>query len=555
MPQRILGIDVGTWSVKGVILEDRFRGFRVVRVHEARIGESQAEEGEPDDRRARVVAAVEHLLAEEEEKVDATLAAMPGERSTVRFVALPYSDQKKIDLTMGGELADLLPFDVDEACHDHELINKSKDGGSLSVAAASQFEHVEDYLGVLQEAGADPKQLGLDALDLFNLYTHFLKDDASKAEEPAQPAADAGTFVAETVDGLKPARLLVDVGHARTLVCACAEDGIAYARTLRAGGEDVTNSMVKTFNLELDAAETLKHEEGFVASSRHPAPDERAQRIGEVVGEGLSPLVRELRRTLQTIRSEKRVRIARVDLLGGGARIRNLANYLAEQLNVPVAPGLAVEQIVEPYVDQARRGAYAAALSHALRMVGDEPTSSIDLRVGAYAFAGQLQHLRQRLPAIFIAGAAIFLLLLVNVWSSYHTASNREAAIDRQFCSVTKDVIGREICEPTVAIAAMKEPASEFGNVKLPVRSALNIAAELSSRVPKDVKTLVIKEMKVTSDKASISGETDSFDSVDKIVTEYGKDPCYTNIKKGKMRRLAGQDRIEFLLSMRLECS
>lgn len=550
MPQRILGIDVGAWSVKGVILEDRFRGFRVVRVHEARI-----DDGDPEDRAARLSAAIEHLLAEETEKVDAMLAALPGEKASIRFVELPFSDPKKIELTMGGELADILPFDIDEACHDHELIEKTAAGGSVSIAASAMNEHVGAYLELLNAGGVDPKVLGVDALDLYNLYTHFLKDDSSKAEEPAQPATDADTFVAATSDGPPQARLLVEVGHVRTLVCAASERGVAYARTLRTGGEDVTNALATTFQLDPADAEALKHEEGFVASSRHPPPDERAQRIGEVVAEGLAPLVRDLRRSLQSIRSDKRVRVSRIDLIGGGARIRNLANYLAEQLNVPTAPGLAVEQIVEPYVDPARRGAYASSLAHALRGVGDEPTSSIDLRVGDYSYAGQLQHLRSRLPAMLIAGMAVFLLLIVNVWSSYYTAGKREAAIDLQFCKVTEEVIGREICEPTVAIAAMKEPASEFGNVKLPERSALNVAAELSSRVPKDVKTLVIKEMMVAPDRAKIAGETDSFDSVDKIVTEYGKDPCYTNIKKGKMRRLAGQDRIEFILSMRLECS
>ena len=88
----------------------------------------------------------------------------------------------------------------------------------------------------------------------------------------------------------------------------------------------------------------------------------------------------------------------------------------------------------------------------------------------------------------------------------------------------------------------------------LPERSALNIAAELSERIPEKL-DVHITETKITPDRAMVAGETNTFDAVDQMVTAYSKDPCYTNIKKGKLRRLPSGNRIEFVLSMRLECS
>jgi hypothetical protein len=61
--------------------------------------------------------------------------------------------------------------------------------------------------------------------------------------------------------------------------------------------------------------------------------------------------------------------------------------------------------------------------------------------------------------------------------------------------------------------------------------------------------------MDITSDRVRISGETTTYDAVDQIVTEYAKDTCYKDIKKGKLDKKTGTDRVEFQLTMRLECS
>ena len=47
MPQRILGLDIGSYSVKGVLLEDSFRGFKVEAAKEVKIAAGTPETGAP----------------------------------------------------------------------------------------------------------------------------------------------------------------------------------------------------------------------------------------------------------------------------------------------------------------------------------------------------------------------------------------------------------------------------------------------------------------------------------------------------------------------------
>lgn len=554
MPQRILGLDIGTWSVKGVVLESFFRGYRVVDAQEVPIPA-----GAPEERRELRLRAIRELLGTEPfSKTELVIAAVPGEQSTSRFITLPYADHRKVDATIVGELSDLIPIDVDEAIVDHTMLQKTPDGGSLSFAVAVPKRDVEAQLGLLGEAGVEPRFLSVDVAQLYNLYTHFLKDDQSRAEEPGVPSSEASTFVLAAPGGPPPARAIVDIGHERTLVAISGEGGLALVRVLRHGGKDITRALEKAFGIGPEVAEDLKHNHGFVASSRQPPPSEEEERMSEAVRVGLHPLVQDLRRTLLSVRTDKRVHVSRVDLLGGGSRIRNLANHLAEALNVPCAMGLAVEQIVERQVEPARRPAYALALALALRVAGDRAVSAIELRQGDFQFAGQLQSLRTRIPAILASGAVLGALLLANIWLSYYSSSRREAELDRRFCEITKEAIGREICEPKQALSVMAQPVSELGNVRTVERSALEIAAELSARIPEEVSAkpeFRIDEIDITPDRARISGETDTFDAVDQIVAEYSKDPCYSNIKKGNLRRKPDGKGIEFQLSLRLECS
>lgn len=550
MPQRILGIDIGSWSIKAVVVESSFRGFKVEAVEEIPIGD-----GDEESKRERQIAALSLLMERPELKSDTLVASLPGELATTRFVDLPYSDQKKVDATIGGELADVLPFDLAEAVFDHALVDKKDDGSSTSLCVSAQRKTLEHFLSTTTEGGADPRFVPVDVLQLYSLYTNFLKEDASKAEAPKEASIDASTFVLPTPGGPPDARLIVDIGHERTLVCAAGEDGIAHVRVIRAGGADVTRAIAQAYELEWDDAEAGKHEDAFVASSRHPAPSDAAARMSEVVATGLRPLVKDLRRTIQSIRSEKRVRVARLDLLGGGARIKNLANYLAEQLNVPVANGVAVEQIVERNVDTPRRPAYAVALANALRTTAEEATSRMDLRVGEYAFAGSMENVRDRVPFIAAAVGVLAVLAIGNTIAQYQVVKAREAAIDQQFCNITKKVVGREICEPTVAISVIKQPTTELGAFALPEISAFQVAAELSHLAPKDVK-LLIEEMEVTPDRVRIAGETTSFDAVDQLVSAYAAHKCFNDIKKGKLSKKSGSEGgVEFQLSIRLGCS
>lgn len=558
MPQRIVGIDVGSWSVKAVVVESSFRTFKVLTAKEFPIGPSLASDVTDESETAspthrdQVEAALLAASEDPELRGDMTIAAVAGNVATTRWVTLPFSDPRKVDQVLHGELADLLPFDVDDAVVDHTLFRKSE-GSCTSMAAAVPIDRLRDTLSLLQESGIEPRFLPLDVFQLAVLHGHYLAEDGTEPELPHQPAAEAETFIQPVLDGPPEARLLVDIGHERTVVTACNQDGIHLTRVLRTGGADVTRALAEAYQVDMGQAEAGKHEQAFVASSRHPAPDDEHQQMSDAIEQGLKTLIRELRRTLQLIRKERKVSAGRIDLMGGGSRIRNLAAYLAEQLNLPVARAAVVEQAVERHVDNPRRPAFALALALALRQTGGF-SPKIDFRVGEFAYAGQLEFLRERIPTIAISAGILLFLSLVSVAVQYRGIVQREARVDAQFCAVTKEVVGREICEPALAVTVMQRPDSELGSFELPQRSAFAMAAELSERVPEDLE-IRLETLDVNSEVARVSGTADSFDAVDQLVGAYSDSPCLSDIKKSKISKSAAGNGVDFQLNMKVTCS
>src|SRR5262245_41188067 len=104
MPQRILGIDLGSWAVKAVQIETGFRGFEVVSVREVRL-----KPGDAETKLERQIEALQELLLDGKMRADAYVAGFPGESTTLRFVTMPFHDQKRVEATMSGELEDEVP--------------------------------------------------------------------------------------------------------------------------------------------------------------------------------------------------------------------------------------------------------------------------------------------------------------------------------------------------------------------------------------------------------------------------------------------------------------
>ena len=238
MPQRILGIDLGEWSCKAVLIESSFRNYEVLNAQEVLLAD-YADQDSP------IKEALLELLSDADLRADIYVGSFPSSLATNRFLELPFTEPKRVDQIIEGELADLLPFDIEDAITDHEIVYQQA-SSSISFTSAAKRDEVQKRLELFRAAEIDPKFLPVDGGQLQNLYQHCLKEDASRTEDPSEAREVTTVSRMETT---KEGRVVIEIGHTRTLVAACAENGIQHLRVIRAGGQDVTRAIEEAFNI------------------------------------------------------------------------------------------------------------------------------------------------------------------------------------------------------------------------------------------------------------------------------------------------------------------
>lgn len=536
MAQKILGLDIGAHSVKAVVLEGTVRGWELAARAEAPLGtppappapapaEAEGEQAadatteqktetaptppaaangdddgpEPDPRLAAALGAIAERIGGL--KADQVIVSLPGTSAASPLVTLPFTDTRKIDATLGFEVEGLLPFDVDDALYDYQVLSQ-EDGQSDLLVGVVRRDDFAELLETLQALGVDPRVITLPGLALERL-----------AVEAAQTTGLAGDACAA----------VLDIGHNRGVLSVVRG----------AADEKSTPSLVFTRTFAVGTSSLRLSEDG--------GEDEAHLR------RSLQPLVREIRQSIRAAQTRDQGTVGQLWIAGGLAARPGVAAALASQLGLPVEvvalPGDAGAKI--PAEEQP---VYAQAVGLGLRaMVRGK---HLNLRKGDFAFKGDLDYLKGKTSRL-VAFAAILLLLFAGTFQArLHTVQTREARLDEALCETTARVLGS--CETDFNVAISKLQGGGSHTAQIPTASAMEVFTETISRMPTEV-GLDLEEVEVTLDRLRLKGKVDSFDGVDQVVAGLRQSLCIGDIRRGRVQRTK-DEKIDFSLDALYVC-
>jgi Tfp pilus assembly PilM family ATPase len=161
-------------------------------------------------------AAVMQVLGEGGRAPDRIVASLSGDAASLRLIDLPAGVEKKAAEVLPGELGALLPFDVEDAVVDYQIVGRDETTIQLMAVAAPR-ENVANRLRELQSAGVDPRELAVGAAAFDGL----------------------GGLLGEALDGKTV--LVIDVGASSTDFATLTNGRCTFARTL-SGGMDLVES-------------------------------------------------------------------------------------------------------------------------------------------------------------------------------------------------------------------------------------------------------------------------------------------------------------------------
>jgi general secretion pathway protein L len=493
--QRILGLDVGSYSAKGVEIVAGWREFELTRVEELVFERTASAE-----ERSR---ALGEFLRERELLLDHVVAALPAARLTRRHLRLPFTDRRRAAQAIPFEIEESLPLPLEALVVSHELSPAGEEQSDVLVAMTPHGE-VRGALEGLAAAAVHPRVLEAGGAVLANL---------------AAPL--------ELQEG---ARLILDVGHRATTLCALVDGRPLGLHSIPLAGADFTDALAADLGMSFEAAQLHKHARGIFAPTGGPA--------SAGVQKALEALAREISRWLESASGAplREATPPEVVLVGGSASLPGLDSWLGERLGLPCAP-LRVPLGAPEFARLEGAGApvFAQAAALALRGAGRTRATSMDFRQGEFAYTFDWGDLRRGLGITLGLAALALTLWIVQLGVTLQSQSSRADALESRLSALYAATFADEAPhgDPFAAMESRarttRELAAHLG-VTGSGLSALEVLREISARIPADLE-VALDEVKVERFGVEARGYAKDFESVDRVRAELAGYEGFRNVR------------------------
>lgn len=328
----MIGLDLGETSAKMVQLRiERNGNWRIHAVARAGYGVNGGNGGAEQDTQA-VGQAVRETLAKGRFAGRKAATVLPRPDVLIRPVKLPQeidaSDANEVWWAIQSEARRYLPYPPEEAVLDFLTVGKVRDeeAEKLEVLLLSAREDsVSKHISILKAAG-----LHCSCIDI---------------------APCATLRAAEHMVGNNPESgvVTVEIGDRTTVVGISRAGQLLFSRSVNIGGAMITDAIAKTLELAPEKAETFKRNHGidhrmkvnvdFSKDARIPSKDMPGV-IFELCQEDLKRLTHEIKRSVNYFVTQFHdVKVDRVLLFGGGASLKGLPEFLADETGLRVDVG------------------------------------------------------------------------------------------------------------------------------------------------------------------------------------------------------------------------
>ena len=346
-PKSLVGLDIGSSSVKAIELKASGKGYRVSAIGVESVPPDSIVDGAIIDGGA-VADAIRRLFANKRFKAKDIVASLSGNSVIVKKITLPAMTESELSESIYWEAEQYIPFDIQDVNLDYEILDpgtgQDSQGSMEVLLVAAKKDKIADYTNVIAQAGKTPVMVDVDVFALQNAF------EANYGFEPTAVVA------------------ILNAGAININILTGAQS--VFTRDVSMGGNAFTEAVQKELNLPYEAAEMLKKGQDVEGATFE---DARA-----VLRAMTDNVLLEVEKTFDffkaTAASE---RIDRIMLCGGASRVEGFADSLRERFNTEVEQFDPFRQVAcdakKLGIDSAEdlAAVSAVALGLALRKVGD----------------------------------------------------------------------------------------------------------------------------------------------------------------------------------------
>jgi type IV pilus assembly protein PilM len=516
MAQKILGIDVGTYSVKAVRLKSKLSGS-----YEFLDSFYEPVELNGEDRDKSVLDAIMRIIDANDLADDLIVTAVPGDKVTSRFLKLPFADRRKLDQVISFEVENHVPFSAYEIVADYQLLSKDKEGADVFAQVAKKSD-VASILGLFSGAGLGVKYLDSEVMTLFSAIM--------SGEEAREKTA------------------IIDIGHKKTLFTVVKDKKVAYSRSIDFGGA-VINDMIS-------GALNVSHKEADDMKRSLSVPPE----VDEIIKSALKEFSDTLKRDIVSFEMAYDDELSEILLTGGMSNLSGIDEYLEELLQVRLKK-LSLNDLVPKGSRKISDSSSIIAYGIALRSKNSYSMSTIDFRTDKSTSIDELKFIFKSLVKAFVMvlvllsfyGADLYLKKRAKV----ETLRRLEARIKVSFNEALPKVPsrGNELTLIKEKIREAEVRADKVGGVLTKGVTTLDMLRELSVKINEagNGEEVEIYECTFDGKRLNILGETKSYNLTDKIKKTLETSDMFKEVNMEYARFTADQKKVKFSMKIALE--
>jgi len=348
-----LGIDFDSRSVKVVELKNENGRPRLVTYgyfdQEVDKISVNKEEQESHFESARLIKQVCYQAKTTTNKV---VSALPAFSVFSSILNLPAMSKKELSSAVEWEAKKVIPLPIEDMILDWKVLEEFAESQITDGQNENNGGENEEKIGDnIKQRGflkiMTPKEskkytkvlLTAAPKDLVKRYI-----DTFKAAGLSLLSLDTESFalIRSLVGNDKSALMIVDVGSVVTNVSVVVNGVPILNRSIDVGGLTITKAIANSLNVTLARAEQFKYDIGM-------NPNQTGQgSVPKTIETTLTPIVDEIKYSLNLYRSQGQKNIEKIILTGGSSMLLNLPEYLSSILNLKVYRGDSWARVIYP---------------------------------------------------------------------------------------------------------------------------------------------------------------------------------------------------------------
>ena len=288
-------IEIGPQSVKVARIIEGRRGVRAILCAEHDLPRGFRWEIGGD--RGPVVEAIREAFAQAGIRSRKVVMSLPRSQVTARISAFPPASREDMRRIVEYDLADHIPFPLDQVIVDFQQLGPSREQPGLIdvLVVAAPHELVREYLRVAEDLRLTVAALTVDALAL---------DDLSKMAGREPPGLG----------------ISLELGPRATTINVSEGERLRLTRSVGIGGNQLTLAIQQDLGVEPHEAERMKQSDGLRLLAREPQPS--------AVQAWLQGLIGEIRRSALSFGPAV---LSRLLLVGEAAAVPGIAESLQSE--------------------------------------------------------------------------------------------------------------------------------------------------------------------------------------------------------------------------------